>query len=458
MTGALVSLALPLLALLTTSCAAPRGGSNPDPDATSPVILISIDTLSAKHLGCYGYRRETSPNIDAFAEESVLFERLINTGGGTLPVHMSLFTSLHPETHGVLIDEERTGRLSPRRTTLAESLKNEGYATAGFADGGWMRGRFGFRQGFDVYEGTAGHLEKKLPRAYSWLDSHHADPFFLFLHTYDVHSKSDDLPYSSPDGFGELCASRLLRSWRHRIEFEGFDVSSALSTADLEYLVALYDGGIAYVDRKIGELFERLKELGVYDRSLIVFTSDHGEEFLEHGLLLHRQNHEEVAHVPLIVKLPRGRFAGRRIPSLAATVDVMPTILDVLGIEPPEEIQGVSLLPAITGEGAPRRAVHVWGRGSWQRPKLTTARWSMLVDKETGEPEMLFDLTQDPHEQADVLDRYPEVARKLSETLSRLEERDREARRSFEIDDVGEETSVDLDAESVERLRALGYL
>ncbi len=440
------------------------------------VILISLDTVSAKHLSSYGYDRETSPNIDRLAEDGVLFEKLMNNGGGTLTSHMSMMTSLYAETHNIIaISATESRRLEDARITLAEQLKDGGFHTAGFADRGWLEAKFGFDQGFDLYDDRHGHFKKILPRAYRWLNTNAGQRFFLFLHTYDAHSNETGLPYGKStqhhalfypryDGYfsgcGDgPCASSLLSRWNAEIEHKEYMIEETLSDNDLEYMKALYDGGITYVDEKFGELLHQLQKRDLYDNSLIILTSDHGEEFLEHGLFLHRQTYREVSHVPLIIKFPQSRFAGVRVPRLAATVDIMPTILEIVGIKPNLQTQGVSLMPLLFGEDIHRNAVPIWGRGLWSRPKLITEEWSVLVDKKTGEPAELYNVKEDPDELNNLYEDYPDLAAELSRELVALDTRDKGSYRSFKAA-IGDssENEFQMDRETVEGLKALGYL
>ena len=154
------------------------------------VILISIDTLRADHLGAYGYGRDTSPHLDAFARESVLFEDFVHSGGGTVASHLTMLTSLYPANHGIRgLGDDRV--LDPDRVTLAEQLRAANFETAGFTDAGWMKGRFGFAQGFERFDDEGGHLPTILPKVRRWLDENANRRFFLFLHTYDVHSATE---------------------------------------------------------------------------------------------------------------------------------------------------------------------------------------------------------------------------------------------------------------------------
>ncbi|MGH7899755.1 MAG: sulfatase, partial [Candidatus Binatia bacterium] len=270
------------------------------------VILISIDTLRADHLSCYGYPRRTSPEIDRFAKESSVFSQVVSTGGGTLPVHLSMMTSLPPTVHDVW--PRHPTRLAEARVTLAEELRSRGYATAGFVDSGWMLAKFGFDQGFDVYDDAGGHFKKILPKAVDWLEEHRRSKFFLFLHTYDVHSAFKRLPYDSPDPYNDLytagylgpfwgcrqgiCASRLLARMNAEMTVGAVKPHEVLGDRELAYIVALYDGGINHVDDQIGKILRKIRNLGLERNTIVALTSDHGEEFLEHGRLLHSQYFE----------------------------------------------------------------------------------------------------------------------------------------------------------------------
>lgn len=444
-------------------------GDGPD---TSPlegfpdIVLISLDTLRADHLGAYGYSRPTSPHLDRFAaEEAILFEEVLNTGGGTLPVHASMFTSLPPGVHQVW--SESGNVLAPARITLAEQLSEVGYATAGFTGGGYTMGKFGLSQGFDTYDDAGGDFLKIMPKARRWLAERDEQPFFLFLHTYDVHSDWKRLPYDAPEDFNErftqgysgdftgcmfgVCASELLATLNKRRTAGGPDLRELFSEEDLAYIEGLYDGGISYVDRELQRLLDYMKELGVYDRALIVVTSDHGEEFLEHSLFLHHQNFEEVARVPLLVKLPGGRGAGRRVSGQVTTLEVMPTILDLVGIEPNPEAQGRSLLPIVGGSFPARELVYIGGG----LEKLRTDRWSVLFNQQG--PVRLYDLRTDPGETRDLLPRHRELATSFHQQYREIQDHQRAARERLEAGSA-DETEVGLTPEEVERLRSLGYL
>lgn len=455
-------------ALLGLLACGPREGSQPSdrpPPAleSPPLVLVSLDTLRADHLSVYGYARATSPHLERFAEEAVTFERFYYSGGGTLPSHMTLMTSLNPVTHGLHPPDSDENVLHPSRWTLAEVLREAGYATAAFTDGGWMRAKFGFDQGFDTYDHEGHRFAEILPKAIDWLDAHHRTPFFLFVHSYDIHSEWDKLPYACPEPFvhhfsramelsfdgcrGELCASRLFVALNRRLRAREILPEEALNEADLAYVRALYDGCIRYADDRVHALFTRLRELGIYDQSLIVVLSDHGEEFLEHGMLLHDQGgYEEIARIPLLIKLPGGALAGRRVTGLASMVDVMPTLLELLSLEVPEQAQGWSLVPLMRDDRPVQSVTHMYDT-------LATEEWKLL--KGPGE---LYDLRDDPGEITNLHARQPAVVAELTSQLERLIRRDRAARQDFDQEAASHVDRVELSPEEREQLRALGYL
>lgn len=446
------------------SATAAEPGSARAACADCNVILISIDTLRADRLGAYGHPRPTSPHLDALADDGILFEQCINTGGGTLPVHASLFTAVPPETHGVWPSSGRT--LDETWVTLAERLREQGYHTRGYTGGGFVRAAFGLAQGFDEFDDAGGDFEAIFPKLLDWLGSYQGGKFFLFLHTYDVHSDVKRLPYDAPGGFNDLftgggpgtfdgcrsgrCASDYLAWADEQLKTKKLRPEEVFSPAEIAYVSDLYDGGIAYTDRMLGLLFAQLRRLGLYDETLLIVTSDHGEEFFEHGGLLHHTNYEEVARVPLIVRLPGVAHGGRRLPQLVSTLEVMPTILDAVGIAPPPGVDGRSLVPLFSGDRAGRRLVHMIAG------KLRTERWSLIVDPFRFVPVELYDVRRDPYEKVNVLAEHPEVARELFAQHEAV--RKREIQRRPPLPGSGAPPAPVLTDAEVRQLKALGYL
>jgi arylsulfatase A-like enzyme len=455
------ALAVACLLLLTASG---RFGFSADetlPDGWN-VVLISIDTLRADRLSLYGYERDTTPFLQEFAKSAVVFENPSHNGGGTLPSHMSMLTSLNPMTHRVYPKKKML--LENERITLAEQLKQGGYATGAFTDGGWVRAKFGFDQGFDVYDDEGGHFEKILPKAKAWVEKNKREKFFLFLHTYDVHTDyKTPMPYSCPgdahlryvdpgavsfDGCRfDKCSANLLLYVNSRIRSGEWTISSAFSNEEVEFLSSTYDGCIRYVDDQISEFFELLVELGLYEKTLIVITSDHGEEFAEHGMLLHQQpGFETLTAVPLIFRFPGGAHGGRRVEAMASIIDIMPTVLEFLDLEVNGDAQGVSLLPAITTGAVVREQVHMFD-------VVKLGRWKYFRSKKR-----LFDLIEDPGEQNNIYDEHPEVVEALRRRVHELESADLRAYQHFVASVKESNENVTLSKEETENLRSLGYL
>jgi tetratricopeptide (TPR) repeat protein len=293
------------------------------------VVLISIDTLRADRLGCYGYRKAETPQVDRLAREGVLFEQAFTPVPLTLPAHVSLLTGTYPAAHGIHDNGET---LSPSFPTLAEHLRSQGFQTAAFVGAFVLDRRFGLARGFDLYDadfhpsrfksadpGTiqirGDHVETA---AADWIAAHSSGRFFVFLHFYDLHG-----PYLLPS------------SWRSRFHNR------------------IYDGELSYVDDLIGQLWATLERNGLADRTLLVITADHGEGLGDHG----ERNHgfflySATTRIPLILRLPDRRFGGTRVRTTVRLIDIAPTICSLLGLPSFSSFEGRSLSTAILG-GAP---------------------------------------------------------------------------------------------------------
>jgi len=395
----------------------------PEPDAT-PVILISCDTLRADHLSVYGYERGTSPFLDAFAAEGVVYENAIVQDAWTLPSHTTMLTGLYPKNHGV---DTATSRLSESVVTLAAALGGQGYLTGGFTGTSWwLEGRYGFAHGFDVYSVPSPYRDifQVTEAATRWTGAHGISKFFLFLHNYDVHSKSDSLGYELP--YGPDSAEYVHYSEEFRepglLKREGKDPLSAsnfmiaanrqeITPTDREraYLEALYDDSIRAVDRGIQTLIEDLKARGLYDAALIIVTADHGEAFGEHGTYMHEDAYEQCARVPLIIKYPHGRHGGLRVSEVVQLADIFTTVLDVVGIDSAGSTDGQSLLAVLEERTAPTELAYT------RRAQVDGVRlneWKLLYNRRTEKVE-LYNLLDDPGETRNVVEQYSEMAARL---------------------------------------------
>ena len=450
---------LPVVAVLGALCLSSCGGSSSEPErSVRNVLLISLDTLRADHLGVYGYPRDTSPELDAFAKQAVVFERALAPAPNTPPSQMAMMTSLYPGRHGFTGNGDT---LAAGVETLALLLSRAGLQTAGFADGGYLRAFFGFDRGFDLYDDEGGGFAAILPKALAWLEEHDDRPFFLFLHTYDIHA-----PYVSPPPYqgmfheepytGDLepTVERIDTIWREKI---------ALSPEDMQHLVDSYDEGIRYTDAQLGMLLRQLEERGRLEDTLVVVTSDHGEEFGEHGSVHHWQLYfQPNLRIPLIVRPPGDSTGALRVAEQAELIDVLPTILDLVGAEPLAAAQGRSLVPAMeaarSGERLPRRdafarAAFAW----WPDPRNLPLRslvlddHQLLFNEELAGWDQPYHLAADPMAQRDLAAREPErVVRLRALGL-------RGMRENRPVPGAGRPPRMKVDRKTLEQLEALGY-
>jgi arylsulfatase len=361
--------------------------STPEPaDEEFPsLILISLDTVRADHLSLYGYERTTTPWLDRFARQSLVFTRSLSSSSWTLPSTATLLTGLLPAQHGVLSLHDRLAEEVP---TLAERLRERGYRTAALTDGGFAGFRWGLGQGFHRYDTTPGPAwnagTKDAARTFSaaadWVRRNRHRPFFLFLHSYEARQ-----PYQNREGFGDRFLRPGLRNQELRMRAD--PRRPPPGAPELQTMIALYDGELARADHYLGAFLRLLEEPALGSRVGVLVTSDHGEEFLEHGDLEHAfgKVFDSNVMVPLVLR-PPGGTAGRRIDTPASGLDVVPTLLDMAGL-PHDDLPGRSLLDLAGSAGAgdlESRAILVHGLPSF--PGLTGARYRL---DEAGESVIL---------------------------------------------------------------------
>jgi len=418
-------LILPLLLGLTWAC------SPPPPN----VVLVTLDTTRADHLGCYGYDENTTPVIDSLAGGATLFSQTFTTNPITLPSHTSILTGTYPLYHGVR--DNSTYVVPEEMTTLAEILSERGWSTAAFIASFVLDSRFNLDQGFDLYDDDVegswsfdelanreqnafGFAERKaslvVASALEWLDRSPPRPFFVWLHFFDPHQ-----PINPPEPH------------RSRMSYG-------------------YDAELAFVDEQVGRFFAGLKRAGQYDRTIIVVVGDHGEGLLDHDEPTHSLLiFDSTMRVPLIIRSP-GQEGGQVVDNVTSIVDVMPTILDMIGIEAPPEVQGMSLVPLMNGDpGQDDRAVYMesmvarlnagWGelRG------LRSAREKLIH----GPVPRFYRVDQDPDEVYNLAAKEPEAVERLTSELERV------------IADLARANAGTLalpDQETRQKLEALGYI
>lgn len=406
-----------------------RKGGDPRPN----VVIVLADTLRADHTSLYGYPRPTTPRLDAWAaRRAVVFENAVAPAPWTLPSHISLFSGLDAVTHGINYGHPAPDSLS----LLAERLRREGYATAAFTGGAYLTPGYGLAQGFDRFhahresahgvDSTGKDLDRGIERARAWIEESAAEPFFLFLHTYEIHAPfTAREPYFSrfaegrrpgeapPEVLYELVSPAAETSYRYEARFtrlvrEPEPKVAPLPAERLPEVAALYDSGIAYADERIGGFLDRLRSSGLEDRTAVVFTSDHGEGLGEHGSAGHGYLYEWNLLVPLAVALPGVRPEVRRVPAQVRLIDVMPTLLELAGLPFPSGIDGKSLLPLIENPEAPfpKEAYSSAASGNRGVSVRVLNRWKYIYQRSPWRPfhgdRELFDLRSDPGETANL--------------------------------------------------------
>jgi arylsulfatase A-like enzyme/cytochrome c-type biogenesis protein CcmH/NrfG len=422
-----------VLLVLSALHAAPQTPPKPEPN----VVLITIDTLRADHVGCYGYKQIKTPNIDALAADGARFERAFAVVPVTLPSHSSMLTGTYPMSSGM--HDFSGNKLSSLQPTMATVLKQDGYQTGAVIAAAVLDSRFGLNQGFDFYydhfdfsrldEANLDEMERPgnlvADVALDWLAKNSQKKFFLWMHLYDPH-----FPYHPPEPYRT------------------------------EYATYPYDGEIAFADEQVGRLLRFLKEKGLYQNTLIVLSGDHGESLGEHGEKTHGFFvYNATMHVPLIIRLPENS-AARTVAGPVSLVDLLPTVLGEVGLQVPVQVQGRSLLPEIRGAKveSDQRTPADHDRvlyGETFLPRIHF-NWSELRGSENTKyhfidapkPE-LYDLAKDPGETHNLLAEKKAVADEMRAKLLGM------IREYSAGKEMAEKTA--LDPALMERLKALGY-
>ena len=423
-------------------------------------LVIAIDSVRADHVGAYGYARATTPRIDAFAREGILFSTAYSQAPWTKPSVASIFTSTYVSVHNVLFSkrvvngEDRTDVLSAKFLTLAEAMKAGGYATGGFGQKIHLRPEYGFDQGFQRYDMHARRANNINRKTLGWLREADPDKFFAYLHYNEPH-----YPYKPRPEFARFGSTTA------RVQIDGATKEAfrsgalRLSTEDIQQLIDLYDGEILYSDAMVGELIDAISDLG-YRNLTVIITADHGEEFLDHGDITHGQSlYSELVRVPFIMTgsgLPVGA-RGVRSETTVELIDIMPTLIEMAGLPLPPGIQGKSLLAALRGAPAPAALPAIFSQrrdpaDSAFSSTVFDGRWK-LIDDTAGKRLMLFDLSTDPNEASPIATGREDVLNRLSLSLAGWSTSNLSLYDTIRPDD-----SRPLDAETERRLRSLGYI
>lgn len=439
------------------------------------IILFSMDTLRADTIGFFDYPKPTTPSMDRFLSECVVFKKAYAPEPHTLPSHVSLFTSLHPLSHGVKGLMKGGIALSNGIPTLAAVLRENGYTTAAFINGGFLHSRFGLDRGFDEYNYfsdikkneknvTSYHgrsAEEVNEAVLAWLERNDKEPFFLFVHYFDIHSDWDQLPYDSPVDYMEMFCGD------YQGDFNGGDGKKsasmylekvnrkriALDPSTMQYIRSLYDAGVRYTDDQFGELIEELKRRKLFDRGLMVLLSDHGEEFKEHDKMLHTQLYEECLHVPLAFRFPDSDgVPPTEIHEPVRLIDVMPTLLEYVGLEPPSTVQGRSLWPIGRDRPAERKEEPFFFFSSITGDQaMIDSGWKLILSP-SKKGVRLYDLQSDHMEKKD---QAGSEGKRVSQYMKKMKAWRQGIPKLYRSGDV---KTISLDGETIKQLQSFGYI
>ena len=384
------------------------------------VIVIGVDTLRADHVHAFGYPLDTTPTIDALAAKGYSFTDAISASNWTVPSFMSIMTGVFPSVHkvtnkySVFTPTTQTltnlHTLSPSIQTLAQQMKNAGYATGGFTGDAGVSGKFGYNQGFDAYtdEKAFGGFDNSMPHALSWLDSLPKDKkFFMFFHGYDLHGQYD-LPaneriFVPKDYTGPYTGSPAEEAKLREAILTPAGIS--LTPADVALWKGLYDSKVHAADAEIAAFLSELDKRGLLAHTVIVVIADHGEEFYEHGGIDHGQSlYDELVHVPLIIDIP-GSQGGEVIPGQVSTMDIAPAILNIVGVRPTSAFASQTagrpnLVSYLQNPATPGYDVYTetdYRDYTHERSIRTVDGWKYIITLESGK-EQLYNLTTDPGE------------------------------------------------------------
>ena len=391
------------------------------------VLLILADTLRADHLGCYGYHRQTSPNIDKFADECLLFEKAFSPSPWTKTTVGSILTSLYPHEHSAF---RWADELSNVNLTLTEIFRNKNFKTFSIQASHIVTSRYGFHQGFQVYKEMMNDLAENLTEEFlTWLNRNKKKSFFAYLHFMDTH-----YPFRVPEDYTRAFA-REGQSQLNLYEMVSQDIrlltEMGMPQSDKDHIVNLYDDSILYFDIHFGRIIDALRASQVLDKTVVILLSDHGEEFWRHGSFGHGHTlYNELLHVPLLIRYP-SILPAKKFPYPVQLIDLYPTILSLTRLDFDQEISGKDLLPAILNDREPKRVIYFEGllhggekrgvyKDGWKLIQNTAERYNRISFDPLGEltqfkyPELekeyeLYDIREDFNEAYNLFNRRTDI-------------------------------------------------
>lgn len=402
------------------------------------LVFVSFDALQAAHVSSLGYPKKVTPTIDEMAKNGYNFTNNISVASWTVPASMSWFTGVYPSEHkltnkfsvfnppnNVLSNLKK---LSPELVTLAEVLKDNGYATGGFTGNAGVSGFFGYGQGFDQYffeKGKFGSMGVSIPKALDWLKENKEKKFFMFLHGYDMHGQNvpvDGFDYRFVEkGYDKKFTGSAAE--QEALREEGLEKGFVtIRDEDVKFWRAIYDEKIQRTDAKFKGFLAELEKMGLMDKTIFVLTSDHGTEFYEHKHFDHGFSlYDELIHVPLIIKLPKQK-AGKVIKDQITSLDIMPTLLDLLDVKMPgkakDQLRGASLVPALKGKAVAKDVYSEtdYRQYTYKRSVITKEGWKFIYTLENKSRE-LYNMKKDPKELKNLVELEPKLAYELEQKL-----------------------------------------
>lgn len=424
------------------------------------VVLITLDTTRADHLGCYGYFRDTSPTLDALASESIVFDRCLAPMALTLPAHTSLFTGVYPIEHGVMAHDVKSGGLpfvsSDHLRSFAQFAKQAGYATAGFISATPLKRHSGINAGFDAFDEpdkSQRRCDETNEAALRWLAHDPPAPFFLWVHYYDPHH-----PYAPPEKYRRFHNEPALDAFLRERDIPEQARNKYGEIVESRAVANLYDGEIRFMDDQIKVLLERVRIRPDWQRTIVVIVADHGEGLCQHNWVAHACVWDEQLRVALMYRVPGER--PRRVGTVMSGVDVLPTLLGWIAPGPFDGFLRQSQGRDVLASGHQPAPVFGQKRGQIGEDMVpagysaTTDTWKFI--HEIGGRDALYDIRVDPHELNNVLARHEAAAAQLKDFVIRTVA-DQRARAPF-YQSGREGAPEPLDPQVVEQLRTLGYI
>ena len=453
----IVLLLIPFLCLAGDA----RQKTHPKPN----ILIIMIDTLRRDHVGIYGYHRETTPNIDRFAQKATVYHNAVSQSSWTNPSIASFLTSLYPSVHGVLSfanegKEARADILNDEIVTLAEFLKSKGYSTGAFVANKWICERLGFGQGFDVFDSINSKFKPSAPevneKALQWIKRNKNKPFFAFLLYMDVHG-----PYKPPapyDTFFKSTENRQMND-KEAASLRYLSVGRTKDKNNLNYYIDQYDGGIRYTDHHIGQLIDDLEADNILKNTFMVITADHGEAFFDHGFCNHGWSlYNEEIDVPLIIKFPNSIKAPASVKSGVMLIDIGSTIYNILDTHFPNSGAGMHSLVALNDNLLPHRAIfseHLTPKRGHPKIALEKDNFKAIYLTKLKKVTKLYNIEKDPEEINNLIDIYPEKAKEYEKEIQSWQRDNIQERKKL----VTEKASTTITEQTtLEQLRSLGYL